>query len=394
MTNIVAPAGADTSFTNINAGANAAGILDVRNLSLSAAGGGSDSLTVTFDITLKPVLTSGISALNQAIIDVPGFSALLTDDPTINGIDDPLVFGDEDPTQTLIGSTPAFRLQKTSQDLSGDPNILQQGDTLRYTITAKNIGIENAINALLRDQVPANTAYVAGSTTLNGNAITDPAAGVSPLQNGILINAPEDPTPGNMRADAGTAVSNVATITFDVVVATDVINGTIISNQAYVTGEGEGSGPFPSQPSDDPATDVLGDPTQDIIGNLPILDIQKTATLLVDGSVADQVDNGDTLRYTFVISNAGSIPSTGVVLTDNVPLNTAYIPDSVTLNGLAIADTVPGTSPLVAGIDISSADLTPPLPPAGNGTVNPGRSATVTFDVTVTGASGDLITAI
>ncbi len=392
MANIIVPVGADNSNTNINAGANAAGILDVRNLALSAAGGGSDSLTVSFEMTLQPVLSSGTLARNQAMVFAPNFSTLLSDDPNINGVDNPLVFGDEDTTDTLIGSVPSFRLQKTSQDLTGDPNILQLGDSLRYTITAKNIGIENAVNAFLRDQVPANTTYVANSTTLNGAAVSDPATGVSPLQNGILINAPEDPTPGNMRADASATTNNVATITFDVVVATDVINGTIISNQAFISGEGTGSGPFPTQPSDDPGTDVLGDPTQDVIGNLPILDIQKTATLLLDAGVADQVDTGDTLRYSFVISNAGSIPATGVVLTDNIPANTSYVANSVTLNGIAVADAVPGTSPLIAGIDVSSTDLTPPSPAPGNGTVNAGRSATVMFDVTVTGASGQMIT--
>jgi uncharacterized repeat protein (TIGR01451 family)/fimbrial isopeptide formation D2 family protein len=391
MANITVPIGADTSNTNINGGANGAGLLDVRNLSLTEAGGGSDILTISFEITLQPVLTSGTLARNQAMIDVPNFSTLMSDDPNVNGLDDPLVFGDEDPTQTLIGSVPTFRLQKASQDLTNDPAVLQLGDTLRYTITAKNIGVENAINSLLRDHVPANTTYVANSTTLNGNPIADPAAGVSPLQDGILINAPEDLTPGNMRADPGTTTANVATITFDVVVATDVINGTVISNQGFMSGEGTGSGPFPTQPSDDPGTDVFGDPTQDVIGNLPILDVQKTAMLLTDGGVADQVDPGDTLRYSFVISNAGSIPSTGVVLTDNVPANTSYVANSVRLNGIAIADTVAGTSPLIAGVDISSADLTPPLPTPGNGTVNASRSATLTFDVVVTGASGQLI---
>ena len=338
---------------------------------------------------MKPVLPSGTIARNQVIVDAPSFSALLSDDPTINGVDNPLVFGDEDPTETLVGSVPAFRLQKTSQDLTGDPNVLQQGDSLRYTITAKNIGVENAVNAFLSDQVPANTTYIASSTTLNGNAVADPATGVSPLQSGILINAPEDLTPGNMRADPGATTSNIATITFEVVVATNVVNGTIVSNQAQVNGEGEGSGPFPTQASDDPGTDVLGDPTQDIVGNLPILDIQKTATLLIDGGVADQVDTGDTLRYSFVISNAGSIPATGVVLTDNLPANVSYVANSATLNGLAI----PGaTLPLIAGVDIGSTDLTPPLPTPGNGTVNAGRSATLMFDVTVTGASGQLIT--
>ena len=39
---------------------------------------------------------------------------------------------------------------------------------MRYTITVKNISNADAANVMLRDAVPANTIYVAGSTTLNG----------------------------------------------------------------------------------------------------------------------------------------------------------------------------------------------------------------------------------
>ena len=57
---------------------------------------------------------------------------------------------------------------KISTDLTGEPTILLAGETLRYTITVKNIGTDNATDVVIRDQFPANTTYVAGSTTLNG----------------------------------------------------------------------------------------------------------------------------------------------------------------------------------------------------------------------------------
>ena len=101
----------------------------------------------------------------------------------------------------LIASGPLFRVQKISTDLTGDPNVLLPGETLRYTITVKNIGSEDATDAMLRDAVPANTTYVAGSTTLNGTAVPDGPGGSSPLAAGIPIYAPGDPTPGVMRAD-------------------------------------------------------------------------------------------------------------------------------------------------------------------------------------------------
>ena len=98
---------------------------------------------------------------------------------------------------TIVSAT-AFQVQKISTYLR-DPNLLLAGDTLRYTITVKNTGSGNAINVVLRDAVPANTTYVAGSTTLNGAKVAD-VAGASPLVNGMPINSPADPTPGSMPA--------------------------------------------------------------------------------------------------------------------------------------------------------------------------------------------------
>src|SRR4029453_12193026 len=150
----------------------------------------------------------------------------LSDDPNVNGIADPLVAGDEDPTRVTIVSAPSFVVQKISTDLTGDPNVLLAGETLRYTITVRNVGNEDAINVVLRDAVPVNTTYVAGSTTLNGAPVAD-VGGLSPLVNGMLIHPPSDPTPGSMPADPSGSPPNTATITFNVVINTNVADGTI-----------------------------------------------------------------------------------------------------------------------------------------------------------------------
>ncbi len=398
MSNIVvSQSGADQSNTNINAGANSAGILDVRNLSLTDVGGGNNALTMSFEMTLQAVIDSGTLVTNQAEVALLGFSALPSDDPNLPGA--------IDPTQTIIGSIPMFRLLKTSVDVSGSVTVLQAGDILRYTISAQNIGAENSINTLLRDQVPANTSYVANTTTLNGVAISDPSAGISPLQNGILINAPEDVTAGAMRANS-TASGNIATINFDVQINENVVNSTVISNQAFVGGDGVGSGPFSEQASDDPDTDIIGDPTRDVVGNVAIVDMQNTVELVVDNGVAGQVDANDTLRYTITISNAGTIAANNVQLFDNVdlgitplvngvPVDTTYVLNSSRLNSIALAD-IGVSSPLIAatGIDISSSDLAPPVQGAGAGSISPGASAILTYDVTVNGGTtvGTIIT--
>ena len=377
LTVITVPAGANASNTNASGGASGTGVLDVRNLTLGPAGG---AAIIEFEVTLAPVIDNGTEVLNQSELLAAGAAVIaLSDDPNINGAADPNVAGDEDPTRIRIVSAPVFRVQKISTDLTGDPAVLLAGETLRYTITVKNIGNADATDARLRDQIPVNTTYVAGSTTLNGVPVAD-VSGTSPLVAGMLINAPEDPTPGAMRADASATTTNVATITFDVVVDADVIDGTIISNQGFVSAL---DGGVADQPSDDPATPIPDDPTRDIVGNLPLLFAAKDVVLFDDQGSPGIVDPGDVLRYTITVQNSGSIAATAVVLSDPVPANTTYVADSTTLNGLPVGQPDGGAAPLAAGVDLSSSDLTPPLPGPGAGTISPGESAVLVFDLRV-----------
>ncbi|MFA5704410.1 MAG: hypothetical protein WC982_12955 [Advenella sp.] len=379
---VTVPAGADTSATDGNGGARGTGLVVIGNLSLDAQGGANDSLLVEFEARLAPVITSGSEVLNQAQLISPVVHTLDSDDPNINGADRPDVLGDEDPTRTLIQSAPQFRVHKISTDVSGDPAMLMAGDVLRYTLTIKNVGSENAADVTLRDAIPVHTTYVANSTRLNGVIVPDPAPGVSSLEQGMPVHAPEDATSGILRADADDAADNVATVTFDVRIDPNVVNGTAIINQGFVTGAGLGSGPAGVTPSDDPDTPALDDPTRDVVGNVPLLDVMKTAALVHDQGTPGIVDPGDVVRYTFVIVNTAATPATGVVLRDGAPANTTYAADSTTLNGLTVPDPDPGVSPLVAGVAVSSSDRTPPLP-AGGGIVSGYGSATVTFDVVI-----------
>ncbi len=372
------PTGADTSGTTAVGGTHGTGLVNVANLSIGAQGESNDTIEVIFEIRLGPVITSGTVALNQAAIVYADPDPLYSDDPNVSG--------NTDPTETLITSAPSFEVKKISTIMSGDPTVLMAGETLRYTITIKNIGNEDAVNVRLRDYTPANTTYVAGSTTLNGNSVPDPSPGVNPLQTGILVNAPENTTAGYLRADAAAGATNVATVTFDVAVDPNAMNGLIIENQGFVSGSGSGSGLQPEQPSDDPNTSIPDDPTRNIVGNLPLLYAHKTVQINEDFGSPGIVDPGDVLGYTIVLSNFGAIPATGVVLTDAVPANTTYVADSLRLNGASMGPDG-GVSPLIAGLSIHSSDN------PGAGIVSVGQSAVITFEVRVNAGvpSGTLI---
>ncbi len=376
LTLVTYPAGADISATSSTGGSAGTGVIDIRNLSLPVDG----EVLIQFDITLASVLANGTVVTNQSTLRLAdGTDFALSDDPNVNGTADPDISGDEDPTRVTIVSLPVFVVQKISTDLSGDPNILLAGETLRYTITVENIGNQDAVDVVLRDAVPVNTTYVAGSTTLNGASVAD-VGGLSPLVNGMLINSPADPTPGSMPADPSSNPANVATITFDVVVSPSVVDGTVISNQGFVTAIDSG---IIDQPSDDPDTPIVNDPTRDIVANIPLLYAEKRVELFGDLGSPGIVDPGDVLRYTITVQNSAAIPATGVVLSDTVPANTTYVADSMLLNGLPVGQPDGGVSPLASGIDISSSDLTPPLPGSGAGTVSPGATAVLQFDLRV-----------
>lgn len=375
LTLISVPAGAITSGTNASGGAKGSGLVDVRGLNIAAMGAAGDTLQLVFEARLAPVINHGAVVLNQT--QLPGVMAtpLLSDDPNVNGADNPLVLGDEDATRTVITSSPLLQVQKTAQDLTGDPAVLMAGDRLRYTLTVKNIGSENAVNVSLRDQLPANTSYVAGSTRLNGTVVAD-VGGASPLQAGMLVYAPENTTPGALRADASATPANVATVSFEVQINASVLNGTLISNQGFVDGAGAGSGAFAEVPSDDPATAIAADPTRRVVGNFPLLVVQKTVALNGDANSNGVLDPLDVVRYTITVNNFSALATTGVTLTDLVPANTAYVADSVTLNGAPVGAPDGGVSPLIAGIPVNS-------PGAASGTVAANASAVVGFDVRV-----------
>ncbi len=368
LTILSTPAGADTTGTSGTGGANGTGVLNITNLTIGAQGEADDSITIQFQATLVPVIDSGTVVHNQAQI--------VTANPTPFVSDDPNQPGDADYTDTLITSASQFQVLKSSTILEGDPEILMAGERLRYTITIQNIGNENALNVYLRDYIPANTSYVENSTTLNGVPVPDATAGVSPLQDGMPVNAPENSTPGYMRADDTPGGTNIATITFDVIVDPDVMDGLIIENQGFVGGDGAGSGDLPEQPSDDPNTPIPDDPTQNIVGNLPYLYALKTVEISQDFGSPGLLDPGDVLRYTFTITNYGAIPATNVVLTDAIPNNTTYVADSLRLNGVALTPDG-GVFPLVDGVLLQSSDN------PGDGNITPEESALVIFETTV-----------
>ncbi len=117
--------------------------------------------------------------------------------------------------------------------------------------------------------------------------------------------------------------------------------------------------------------------------------VVKTAVDVNGGSL----NRGDVLRYTVSLSNTGLDTATGVVLTDNIPANTTYVPGSLVITSGANA----GAKTDGSGDDQAEyiASGTPRVVfrlgtganAATGGTIANGQSTSIQFDVTVDAAT-------
>lgn len=112
----------------------------------------------------------------------------------------------------------------TNITTGGNGTSGSEGNILEYTIVAKNISTVNFTNAVLYDNIPAGSAYVAGSTLLNGAAVADASGKMPFASTGGVIRSP--------GASLGVLLPNVpATVTFRVKITA---NGGNINNFAML----------------------------------------------------------------------------------------------------------------------------------------------------------------
>jgi uncharacterized repeat protein (TIGR01451 family) len=217
---------------------------------------------------------------------------------------------------TCAAFTPAANVVGT-KSVSGS---FLEGGAVTYTVVLTNTGsgpqADNPGNeftdvlppelTLVSATASAGTAAATIATnTVTWNGALNPVDGAVTLTIQATINA----------GTSGQTVSNQGSISYD----------------ADLNGTNEASGV-----TDDPGTAAVADPT--VFGvALPSMAASKIATLLVDQNGNGQVNPGDTLRYTIVVSNAGGVAGSSVVLTDSLDANTTLVVGSVTSSQGSVA---------------------------------------------------------
>ncbi|WP_237690283.1 DUF7507 domain-containing protein [Nocardioides panacisoli] len=183
----------------------------------------------------------------------------------------------EDSTTTTPVDAPAPRLRLDKRaaapiDANGD-GITDAGDTISYTFEVTNTG----------------------NTIINDVAVADPKVGPVTC----------DPT---SLAPGASVVCTAAPYT---ITAADETSGAV-DNQARATGL-SGSGDDPAGTTVQSAPDTTSTPTT---APEPVIDLDKRVAAPVDANNDGITDAGDTVSYSFVVTNTGNVPLGDVTLTD------------------------------------------------------------------------------
>ena len=202
------------------------------------------------------------------------------------GADGSLYIGSQDGSVYAINSLeqPQLTLSKTAS--LSKPH---QNDTILYTLTYGNAGLLPASGVIVTDALPANITYVPGSATASGGSYNAGTNTITWTLGGLAVGAAPLPLQFSATVPATTAF------------------GTLISNTAsiYCT---------------EVSTPVTSNVVSTVTPPLPVLGLTKTAA---PASIGPGGNILYTLKYNVTVFTA-----TGVTITDTLPANTTYVPNS------------------------------------------------------------------
>lgn len=242
------------------------------------AGSNPDSLD--FAVTVEEELPNGMGVLILAGSEIADDGSNGADPTPENNVDD---------ENTPVPRFQAVKESAVAEDRDGD-GLASAGDVIEYTILISQLGEVPVTDLHIFDEIPANTAYVAGSTAVSGEAVADDSAGSA------------FPLDGDGLALADIPVGGTTLVSFRVTVDDPFPAGVEeITNVATVTSFGQEERPEVTTP----------------ITAVPDLSITK------DDAGASAVPGRD-VAYTLTFSNDGNQDATGVILNESLPANTSF----------------------------------------------------------------------
>ncbi len=275
------------------------------------------SVIVTFEVLIDEI-PQGNNVVNNANV---------TGDFLVNPTEPPItVTVPSNTVMTVVNSSGLNVMKSVSASEAG------VGDTLTYTVHIQNSGTVAATNVSFLDPIPSGTTFVANSVTINGTQ----QPGLDPTIGFPLANIP---------------VGSMVTVIFQVLV-TSVPTNRVLPNNANVTAD------FQVSPLQPPITIVT-------ISNIVVTRVNVGSIHVIKSVNTPQAGVGDTLTYTILIQNTGTVLATNIIFQDPIPSGATFVANSVTINGVVQQ----GADP-IAGFPVTNIPV--------------GQTDTITFQVTVT----------
>ncbi|NVN90475.1 MAG: DUF11 domain-containing protein [Desulfuromonadales bacterium] len=122
---------------------------------------------------------------------------------------------------------------------------LMPGDTIRFTVTMKNTGIDTATNLVLSDNIPAYTTYLPGSLKITSGSNSGVKSDVSGDDQAEYSATPTPHVAFRLGSGADTVQGGMlpytssTTLTFDATINSDIPAGTLITNTAQISYSGQ-----------------------------------------------------------------------------------------------------------------------------------------------------------
>ncbi|MEC0307713.1 isopeptide-forming domain-containing fimbrial protein [Paenibacillus lautus] len=267
-----------------------------------------DGVTVQFKVK---VLASAANQKikNKALISYDNLLTGDTEEKETNETTTPVRFN---PPVLESNKTAILQTKATGNTDADHPEV---GDTLRYTIQARNTVDNSFVSSLvISDDIPAGLQYVPGSMKVDGVSVTDDESD----QDGGLYNG--DQIVGLFGDIADTEWH---TLEFEAIIATGQA-GKNIRNTAIVGGENV------STPSN--AEEVV-----QVYPRHPVVESEKIAENLDAGKTNFEV--GDTIVYTIrtrTVTDDTYISN--LKITDTLPAGLEYVPGSLKVDGKSVTD--------------------------------------------------------
>ncbi len=205
-----------------------------------------------------------------------------------------------DPLPPVVEAEKSVELIEKGEGNS-DGEKPEVGDTLRYTIQARNT-VENSLlqNLVISDTIPEGLEYVQGTLKVGGQAVTDEADDdQGHYENGDVVGQFGD-----------IADTDWHTLEFDVIVLPGQA-GRDIDNTASVVGNNMDE---PEEPSETVEVYPRDGPV-----------IQAEKSVFPEHEVFD----GDVLTYNVTVTNVGEHIAANTVFEDAIPEGTEYVPGSM-----------------------------------------------------------------